>query len=213
MSKYNWIKYNSKKSLIKKINDYNKRNIFNYFEKGHYNHTRDILCLCLVLFKKNKKKINLLDFGSNLLTYANLKNKINVKNFNISIFDPFCKRELTKNSIHIFSDEEKLHRKWDIVNFGSSIQYLDSLDKLNKINFKKTKLILITHTPISSKFSYKAKQLNSKNLYQNIYTFKELHDYFIKKKFNLIFKSRNDDKFISAKQRCKTYSANLLFSK
>lgn len=56
MSKYNWIKYNSKSSLIKKINNYNKKNIFNFFEKGLYNHIRDILCLCLVLVKKNKKK-------------------------------------------------------------------------------------------------------------------------------------------------------------
>lgn len=213
MSKYNWIKYNSKISLIKKINNYNKENIFNYFEKGHYNHTRDMLCLCLVLFKKNKKKVNLLDYGSNLLTYANLTNKINLKNYNISIFDPFCKTQLYKNNIYIFSDEKKLDKKWDIVNFGSSIQYIDNLDRLNKINFKKTNLILITHTPISSKFSYKAKQLNSKNLYQNIYSFKELNDYFNKKKFKLIFKSRNEDKFISAKQKCKTYSANLLFLK
>lgn len=213
MLKYNWSKYNSKIDLIKKINKYNRDNIFNYLEKGHYNHTRDILCLCLVLLNKNKKKIHLLDYGSNLLVYANLKNKIDLKKIKISIFDPFYKKKKNKKNIEIFSDEKKLKRNWDIVNFGSSIQYLDNLEKLSKINFIKTKLTLITHTPVSSKFSYKAKQLNTKNLFQNIYSLKELCNFFNKKKFKLIFKSRNNNKFISAKQKYKTFSANLLFSK
>ena len=162
MLKYNWSKYNSKIDLIKKINKYNRDNIFNYLEKGHYNHTRDILCLCLVLLNKNKKIIHLLDYGSNLLVYANLKNKIELKKIKISIFDPFYKKKKNKKNIEIFSDEKKLKRNWDIVNFGSSIQYLDNLEKLNKINFIKTKLTLIPHTPVSSTFSYKTKQLNTK---------------------------------------------------
>ena len=35
---------------------------------------------------------------------------------------------------------------WDMVNFGSSIQYLENLDILKSINFAKTKVVSITHT-------------------------------------------------------------------
>ena len=98
-----------------------------------------------------------------------------------------------------------------MVNFGSSIQYLNSLSDLNNVNFKNVSAVLITHTPISISKKYISKQENSKNLYQNIHSIKDVIKFFKKKKFNLEFKSRNEDKYISAKKKYKTFSLNMLF--
>ena len=216
MNIFNWHKYNSNFSLIKKIVKFNKKNKFNFIESGIYNHIRDLFCLSLILayFKKRKKKISILDFGSNLIPYSNLINKINLKNYKISIYDPFSKkRYLKKKNIEIFKEEKLLKKKWDMVNFGSSIQYLQNLNSLNKINFHSTLAILITHTPISLSRKYISKQINSKNLNQNIHSLNEVMQFFKKKKFKLEFKSRNENKYISAKTKYKTFSMNLLFLK
>lgn len=216
MNIFNWHKYNSNLSLINKIVKFNKKNKFNYVESGLYNHVRDLFCISIILtyFKKNKKKVNLLDFGSNLTPYSNLKNKINFNNFRISIYDPFYKKKISKkNNIEIFNEKKLLKKKWDIVNFGSSIQYLDDINTLNDINFKSTLAILITHTPVSLSKKYIAKQINNKNLFQNIHSFNKIVKFFKSKKFSLEFKSRNENKYISAKTKNKTYSVNLLFLK
>ena len=216
MNIFNWDKYNSNFKLIKKITNFNKKNKFNYLESGLYNHIRDIFCLTIILiyYKKNKEKLNILDYGSNLLTYSNLKNKINTKYFNFSIFDPFSKKNNSSNkNIQIFKSKKKLKKNWDIINFGSCIQYLQNINSLNDINFNSTKAILITHTPISLSKSYITQQLNNKNLNQNIHSLKKIEAFFKKKKFEISFKSRNNDNYISAKKKYKTYSLNLLFLK
>jgi len=100
-----------------------------------------------------------------------------------------------------------------MVNFGSSIQYLESLDILKSINFAKTKVVSITHTPISLKKSYSEMQTNHKNLKQNIYSLNEIKKIFIKKKFKLVFKSRNDENLSLGKNKKDTYLLNLVFSK
>tara|TARA_Y100000590_G_C15747227_1_gene1022597 strand:- start:7852 stop:8502 length:651 start_codon:yes stop_codon:yes gene_type:complete len=216
MNIFNWHKYNSNFSLIKKIVKFNKKNKFNYVESGLYNHVRDLFCVSIILtyFKKNKKKVKILDYGSNLIPYSNLENKIDLNNYKISIFDPFNKKKISRNSnIEISSDKKILKKKWDIINFGSSIQYLDDLNILNEINFKYTLAILITHTPLSLSKTYVAKQKNNKNLNQNIYSFQKVVKFFKNKKLSLEFKSRNENKYISAKTKCKTFSMNLLFLK
>ena len=100
-----------------------------------------------------------------------------------------------------------------MVNFGSSIQYLESINLLNDINFKSAKIVLITHTPISLLKAYVSVQTNNKGLYQNIHSFNDVVKFFKKKGFELIFKSRNPDRFISAKKKYNTFSLNLLFIK
>ena len=88
---YNWKKYNQdKKKLIQKIIIYNNKNSFNFLEKNHFNHTRDLIALSLASIKK-KRIINVLDYGSNLLTLSNFKNKIDLKRYNFCIYDPFFK--------------------------------------------------------------------------------------------------------------------------
>ena len=215
MNSFNWINYNNNIQLLKKINNHNKKNKFNLIEEGIYNHIRDIFCLTIIsINKKNKQKIRVLDYGSNKIVYANLLNKINIKNFEFYIYDPFTKYNYKKNkNFVVFKNEKILKLSWDIINFGSSLQYLKDLNILKKINLKNSKKILITHTPFSMKKNYVSKQLNNKNLYQNIHSYKNLIYLMKKNNFELLFKSRNSDKNIASKKKFKTYSLNLLFSK
>ncbi len=217
MNIFNWDKYNSNLKLIKKITNYNKKNKFNYLESGLYNHIRDLFCLSLILlfYKSNKrKKITVLDYGSNFLTYSNLINKINLNHYSFAIYDPFIhKNFIKKNKILIFKDKKILKKNWNLINFGSSLQYVEKIDLLNNINFKYANLVLITHTPISVDKSYISKQINNNNLYQNMHSVREIITFFKKKNFELVFKSKNPDKYISAKKKYKTLSLNLLFLK
>ena len=166
--------------------------------------------------KAKKLSVKVLDYGSNNLVYANLANKINLKKFKIQIFDPFYsvnKLNSKIKNLSIFNNTKRLLKNWDLINFGSSIQYLDKISTLDDINFKKAKVVLITHTPISLNKSYKCKQNNNKDLFQIIHSFSEINKFMKKKGFKLHFKSRNDNKYIASKTKFKTYSLNLLFLK
>jgi len=78
-----WKRYNKdKEKLIKKIINFNNKSEINYLENEHYNHTRDLFALSLAFLSNKKKRINILDYGSNLLTLCNFNNKINTKRFN-----------------------------------------------------------------------------------------------------------------------------------
>ena len=215
MNSFNWINYNNNIQLLKKITNHNKKNKFNLIEEGIYNHIRDIFCLTIIsINKKNKRKIRVLDYGSNKIVYANLLNKINIKNFEFYIYDPFAQYNYKKNKNFVVFKNKKIFKlSWDIINFGSSLQYLKNLNMLKEINLKNSKKILITHTPFSMEKNYVSKQLNNKNLYQNIHSYKNLIYLLKKNNFELIFKSRNSDKNIASKKKFKTYSLNLLFSK
>jgi len=218
-----WKNYNSQRTkLVKKIVDYNNKIKFNFIEKEHFNHTRDILALTLAsLESKRNKKVRILDFGSNLLTLANLNNKIDTRRFEFTIYDPFAlslnKLPKIKNiKYKIKSNIEGLFKKsYDLINFASSIQYQDNFfENFEFFKLNKTKIIIFTSTPLSLKKTYKSKQINHPNLTQNVYSFKILTQKLKLNKFKLIFKSRNDDKYISCKKRIyKTLSLNLIFKK
>ena len=113
MNSFNWINYNNNVQLLKKINNHNKLHKFNIIEKGIYNHIRDLFCISLVFNSKlNKKKISVLDYGSNEIVYANLINKIDLKNFKFYIFDPFLKSKIKKiKNITLFKNEKLLKKK------------------------------------------------------------------------------------------------------
>lgn len=220
-SRQYWKAYNNKSNkLVKKIVKFNKKFEFNFIENSHYNHTRDILAVCLASFQ-TKKKINVLDYGSNILTLANLSNKINFANFFFTIYDPF-KSNLKKNvrikklKYKIFNNTIEVNsKKFDIINFGSSIQYLENFyQDFDMLNISKTKYLIFTSTPISLSKTYESRQTNHTNLVQKIYSYKNLLNFLDKKKFKLIFKSRNNDKFIACKKKkYKTFSLNLIFRK
>ena len=218
MNNYKWNQYNNNKKLIENLIVFNKKKKFNAVEKGLYNQIRDIFCLSLILSLKTskKKKIKVLDFGSNSLTYSNIINKIDCKKYSFNVYDPFYNNEKfpLPFKVFYFKDPTLLKKNsWDMVNFGSSIQYLKNLNTLKNINFTKTNLVSITHTPINLKRSYSEMQTNHKFLKQNIYSLSKIKKIFYEKKFKLIFKSRNDDNLSVAKNKKDTYLLNLVFSK
>ena len=221
MLKYNWSKYNILNSkLSNKMVRFNIKNKINFIEAGLYNHIRDIFCLTILFTKKKSRKTNVLDYGSNLLAISNIKSKIDTKLFNFSIYDPFYlnKSINTKKPfrINFFYNKDKLKfKKFDIVNFGSSLQYIENIKLLNDtINFKPVKTILISHTPITLSKEYKSKQKNHKSLIQNIHSLNNIKRYFNKIGFSLVFKSRNDEKYVACeKKQNKTHSLNLIFIK
>ena len=218
MSNYKWEKYNIKNmKLAKKFISLNKKNKFNFIEKGLYNHVRDILCLSLLINKK--KKLNVLDYGSNILSLININKKIDINLFNFFIYDPFLKEK--KNIKHpfkisILNKKKDLQKKhFDVVNFGSSIQYIRNLKDIEEtINFLKVSSVVITHTPLTLKKEFISKQTNHKQLSQKIYNYYNIINFFKKKKFKLIFKSRNKNKYVaSLKNKTSTFSLNLVFNK
>lgn len=221
MPSYSWSKYNKiNTKLSSTLMKFNDLNDVNFVEAGLYNHIRDIFCLTILFNKKNTKKIKILDYGSNLLALSNIKSKINIKLLDFTIYDPFYSKiykDIKKPfKINFITDKKKLKlKKFDVVNFGSCLQYFNNIDFLNNyINFKFTNTILVTHTPISLTKKYKSKQKNHKTLIQNIHTLNDIKKKFKKIGFNLIFKSRNCDKYIACEKKQKnTFSLNLIFSK
>ena len=218
-SKY-WQKYNlNKNKLIKKIANYNKKNKVNFLESGHYNHIRDILALLISTIDKKNKRLEVLDYGSNLLSLVNFVNKIDVNKINFTIYDPYYKssKKININARYkIIDSEKKIFKKnYDLLHFGSSIQYENNfLEKIKGFKLHPAKYILITHTPFSLKKDYLSKQTNHPKLIQNIYSLSKIVSSFKKYNYKLIFKSRNSDKYIACKnKKFETYSLNLLFKK
>ena len=71
-----WSKYNKDLlDLNNKILKYNNKYNFNYVEDSFYNHVRDILSL-VILKLDNGYPLKILDYGSNILTWTNLKNNL-----------------------------------------------------------------------------------------------------------------------------------------
>ena len=216
---YNWKKYNKNNSLLsKKFEKFNNNSIINFDEQSYYNHTRDLLALCLI----SSKKINVLDFGSNIAVISNLKNKIRLKNVTFYIFDPFNSKGYSKiNSLkniraYVVNDLSFVKKiTFNLIHFGSCIQYLKDYRKpIKNINFSKDSKILITATPLTLNKEYLCKQSNQINLFQIIHNFKKLESYFKKLSFYLIFKSSFNIKLASIKNiKKKTFILNLLFKK
>ena len=216
---FDWSNYNLKRNKEAiKINNYNLRQNVNFLEKGVYKNVRDIYALSIIVSQIGKKKINILDFGGNLMPHVNLSNKINIRNINIYIFNPFSKNnKLKKKNLKIVTLKkyEQLQKiKFDLIYFGSVLQYIENLIILKKKIINNSKFVLITHTPIIfSKKNFKEVQKNESKLIQKIHSFDELKKN-IFNKFNLIFKSVNDFKFTGLRKNKKnTYSLNLLFKK
>ena len=216
---YNWKIYNKKKiKLARKFDKFNNKNIFNFVEKSYYNHTRDLFSLFLLSNKKSNSKI--LDYGSNVASISNIKNKFNTKNYEFFIYDPFglnkkIKINFKNINYKIYKNLNLINEKIDLVNFGSSLQYLSDYNKIfDEIKFKKKSKILITATPFTLGKEYSSVQKNNNNLDQKINNFSKLIKDFKKKKFNLIFKSSIDLKMASIKNLKKnTFFLNLIFEK
>ncbi len=219
-SKFNWVNYNLKRNKEAiKINKFNTKSKINYLEKGVYKNVRDIYALALLLSGSHKKRVDVLDYGGNLMSHVNLINKINTKKIYFTIFNPFSPKQ-TKNIINLkiknIQNLKMIHKKkYDLTYFGSVLQYVENFKLIDKKIISNSKFILITHTPITfDNKSYIAKQSNEKKLFQKIYTLEHIKKILLKNNFQLVFKSINDFKFAGLKiKKNGTHSLNLLFSK
>lgn len=219
MTKFDWVNYNLKRNKEAiKINRYNETHNVNFLEKGVYRNVRDIYALAIIISKTQKKKINVLDYGGNLMSHVNLRNKIDIKNIKIYIFNPYSKKNnLTSNKPSIITlkkIEQLKKKKFDIIYFGSILQYIEKISAIQKSIINNTRYVLITHTPITfNSESFKAIQRNEKKLIQNIHNFKSLKKQMLNN-FDLIFKSINDFSYSGLRKKSKnTYSLNMLFKK
>lgn len=216
---FNWNNYNLKRNKEAiKIHKYNLQNKINFLEKGVYKNVRDIYALSIIISKLGKKTINLLDYGGNLMSHANLRNKINTKNINFYIFNPYNYKNKKSNigiKIKIINNINQIvKKKFDLVYLGSVIQYMKNFESIKPLLKKNSKYVLITHTPITfGKNSYAEPQLNEKKLIQTVHKYSEIKQKLFGN-FNLIFKSINDFKYSGLKKRRKkSFSINLLLKK
>ena len=196
-----WSKYNKDLlDLNNKILKHNNKYNFNYVEDSFYNHVRDILSL-VILKLDNGYPLKILDYGSNILTWTNLKNKISLANLEISIYDPFNTKEYEKvdKNIEIFSNSELIKKSYfNLTLFGSSSQYIDNFYDLLKDHREiLSKNILFTHTPFSIKEDFKSFQFTGYKGTQNVRSVKTLEEFFLRRKYQLIFKSVIDNNYAS----------------
>ena len=214
--KYNWTNYNLKRNKEAiKIHRFNLTNKFNFIEKGVYKNVRDIYALSLLIAKQKNKRINILDFGGNLMSHVNLRNKINSKKINFYIYSPhstnYDKKTIGLKIVNIKNLNKIIPKKFDLIYFGSVLQYIENLKSISTSLINNSKYILITHTPVTLRAkSYTENQNNANKLRQKIHTLNQIIKG-IFSNFNLIFKSRNEYKYTGIKIKKKnTFSLNLL---
>jgi len=212
---YSWKKYNLNiQKLINQNIAFNKKFMFNAVDNSYYTQTRDIFALVA----NTSKVINILDFGSNLSLISNLNNKIDTKTKKFIVYDPFysLKDDVKIKNINykIFSNLTDIIKiKFDLIHFGSCIQYIKNFDsylKILKLNNKSK--ILFTATPFNLYTKYKTKQINQKNLFQIVHNYHDLCKLLKLKKFDIIFKSSMNVKLAKLKTvKPNTYFLNILF--
>ena len=212
---YSWKKYNLNiQKLINQNIAFNKKLMFNAVDNSYYTQTRDIFALVA----NTSKVINILDFGSNLSLISNLSNKIDTRAKKFFVYDPFysLKDDVKIKNINykIFSNLTDIIKiKFDLIHFGSCIQYIKNFDsylKILKLNNKSK--ILFTATPFNLYTKYKTKQINQKNLFQIVHNYHDLCKLLKLKKFDIIFKSSMNVKLAKLKTiKPNTYFLNILF--
>ena len=125
------------------------------------------------------------------------------------IYNPFVKKinKKLKFKFKIINKIKDLKRdKFDLIYFGSCLQYIKNLQDIGNLNFiKKTNYILISHTPIAlgNDKIYQENQINAQNLIQNIHSYGEISKKLLKNRFNLKFKSINEFKYSGLKKKKK----------
>ena len=223
MIKYDWSKYNLKRDreAICQFKEYSKNSKKRPpIQKGLYNHVRDIYALAILNSKNSKKKIDILDYGGNLISNLSLLYKINTEKIKVWIYNPYSS-EIALNKkvfkyVRFIKDIDLIKKKkFSLCCLGSVIQYCKDLKSIvgrNVIN--SSKYVLITHTPISTiKKDFYLKQINHKNLYQKIHSINNIKKKLLLKKYSIEFKSYNDYKHSGLKNNNKIESTNILFKR
>jgi len=212
---YSWKIYNHNiQKLINQNINFNNSAKFNAVDNSYYSQTRDIFALVA----NTSKVINILDFGSNLSLISNLNNKIDTKAKKFIVYDPFysLKDDIKIKNINykIFSNFTDIIKiKFDLIHFGSCIQYIENIENYIKLlTLNKKSKILFTATPFNLFTKYKTKQTNHKNLFQTVHNYKDLYKLLKSKKFDIIFKSSMNIKLAKLKiVKPNTYFLNILF--
>ena len=125
-----WYEYNSKliSNSIELIKE-NKNSNFNSEEKRCYSHIRDLVAITIANI--DKKQIKIFDYGSNIMPWSNIQNKIDLKRIKVTIFDPFALNDYAKNidfgfPINVKNNIKKINiDDFDMILFGSSSQYIE----------------------------------------------------------------------------------------
>lgn len=218
-----WQKYNKDlHSLYHEIKNFNSHNKFNFIENNHYNHIRDLLALSIALDNNKNDKLKILDYGSNILTWVNLKNKIDTSLLSVKIFDPFSgnleieKYELDFDIDIINKISLASQIKFKMTIFGSCSQYIQDFYKdIENNNFIFSETVLFTHTPLSLVDDFIAKQNNSFNGTQYIRSFESLKKWMLSQGYHLLFKSTLPPQAaaVDKKYYKNIVYANLLFKK
>lgn len=217
-----WNNYNNELlNFSEKLIFHNEKNDFNFIENDLYNHVHDVLVLSLLLLGSNNNK-KILDYGSNLIPWCNICNKIKVDNLKVTIFDPFSidnkNIKLSENFfVNIINSAKSLNKNnYDFLIFGSSSQYINNfLEILDSEILLNCNLVLFTHTPLSKNATFNSNQHTGFKGNQIIRSFEYLLEKMKDNSFELIFKSVLPAELASVDKDkvSKTIYANLLFKK
>lgn len=220
-----WKKYNEKlEKLSASMVEYNNKSEFNFVENNFYNHIRDLSALSIAMIQSSKEwntSLKILDYGSNITSWTNLKRKIDTKLIDVTIYDPFKNSESKKIDVgfgvNIYNNLDDLNTDiFDLTIFGSCMQYdKNILSKLDSIKHHFGKHILVTHTPLSLGDTFVSKQFSDYTGDQIVHSFNDVLKGFEDLGYRLIFKSTlpQEGARVETKNLSKTVYANLLFTK
>ena len=166
-----WKKYNENlNELATLMVQHNHENEFNFIENNFYNHIRDLTALSISMIQLNSKtspvSIKILDYGSNVRTWANIHRKIDTDSIDVTVFDPFYDFQSTNIDLgfrlNIVSEEDDfMTEHFDLTIFGSCAQYDENfLTDLNSKNLHLADYVLFTHTFLSLEKRFVSKQFS-----------------------------------------------------
>ena len=226
-NEFSWSEYNSALTpLSARMLEHNEASNFNFIESGLYPHVRDILAL-VILFGANTRTnptFRVLDYGSNLVVWSNLKNKLDLEYLELMIYDPYSDPEGPTcqipgiGSIQVAQSlEESLLQEFELIVFGSSAQYQRQFltETLLSALDKNPDMVLFTHTPLSINTNLVSRQTNATKLSQYLHPLSELMDKMEKSGYRLQFKSALDSNLAAVEEdmRMEVQLLNLLFVK
>lgn len=190
------IAFNSSKwvSIIKKrLNN----NFKNSNKKNYLNQFLASSPLPLMILNDNKKKINIVDFGSGSqelffsLSQIKLNKKINIDSIEVDyLVDIFKKKKFNINNIEIkFFKEFNFRKKYDYIHISDSLQYiLNWKNFLIKINLSNSKFVILNSLNSGDIKTYLTKQKFYNSELPNIF-FSSNQIISIMKNYDLIYKS------------------------
>ena len=207
-----WEKFNKKRFKLGLSHLFDGEKKYPDAIKYPYNQINEIKSTLIVLLEVFKKKISILDYGGSLisnsylfsLTQKNFRNKNFIKNISLSIYNPQYnfleeinflkhKKKILKTTPINFISKIPKNAKYDLVNFGSCLQYEKNLSNIDLFKKYYPEFILITQTPISlNNKGYELFQQNHK-LLNYVHTLNTVKKKFLKGKYKIIYISAIDE--------------------